>query len=225
MHSSLPGKAAEIRALLLTLIDTLPEGAALPPERELSARWNVARMTLRRAVDELVIEELLVRRRRQRHLHHSPEGGEVARHDGLFRGHPPHGACSPAARCSSSAGEKAERSVARRLRIPVGDPVLTFTRLRLADDLPMVVERTTLPDSYVPGIEAADLNGSLYELLTSRYGIELVSGTSKLEPVMPDVRTSKLARHPHHAAVPRPQRRQLRPPGARLRVHVGGLPR
>lgn len=34
MHSSLPGKAAEIRALLLNLIDTLAEGAALPPERE-----------------------------------------------------------------------------------------------------------------------------------------------------------------------------------------------
>jgi len=35
--------------------------------------------------------------------------------------------------------QKAERAAARRLRIPVGDPVLTFTRVRLADDLPMVV--------------------------------------------------------------------------------------
>ncbi len=63
------------------------------------------------------------------------------------------------------------RAAARRLRIPVGDPVLTFTRVRLADELPMVVERTTLPGSYVPGLEADDLNGSLYELLTNRYGI------------------------------------------------------
>ena len=62
MRGSLPGKAAEVRALLLGLIDALPEGAALPAERELAVRWNVARMTLRRAVDELVIEELLIRR-------------------------------------------------------------------------------------------------------------------------------------------------------------------
>ena len=70
-------------------------------------------------------------------------------------------------------------------------PCSTFTRLRLADDMPMVVERTTLPGSYVPGLEAEDLSGSLYELLTNRYGIELVSGTSKLEPVMPDAKTAE----------------------------------
>lgn len=85
---------------------------------------------------------------------------------------------------------RAERAVARRLRIAVGDQVVTFTRLRLADDLPMVVERTALPGSYVPGIEAVDLNGSLYELLGDRYRIELVSGTSKLEPTMPDAKTA-----------------------------------
>ncbi|TCM45613.1 GntR family transcriptional regulator [Kribbella sp. VKM Ac-2568] len=189
MHSSLPGKAAEIRALLLTLIDTLPEGAALPPERELAARWNVARMTLRRAVDELVIEELLVRRHGSGTYTTRPK---VAKWLGMmgFSEDIRRRGMMPGSKMLEFRRQKAERSVARRLRIPVGDPVLTFTRLRLADDLPMVVERTTLPDSYVPGIEAADLNGSLYELLTSRYGIELVSGTSKLEPVMPDARTA-----------------------------------
>jgi GntR family transcriptional regulator len=86
--------------------------------------------------------------------------------------------------------QKAERAAARRLRIPVGDPIIAFTRLRLADDFPMVVERTTLPAAYVPGLEAEDLNGSMYDLLTNRYGIEVVSGTSRLEPVMPDAKTA-----------------------------------
>ena len=44
--------------------------------------------------------------------------------------------------------------------------------------------------SYVPGLEAEDLDGSLYEVLAARYGIELVSGTSKLEPVLPDSKTA-----------------------------------
>lgn len=74
--------------------------------------------------------------------------------------------------------------------MPVGDPIIAFTRLRLADGLPMVVERTTLPAAYVPGLQAEDLNGSLYDLLTSRYGIDLVSGTSRLEPVMPDAKSA-----------------------------------
>jgi GntR family transcriptional regulator len=190
VSTSLPGKAAEIRVLLLHLIDTLPEGAALPSERELAARWHVARMTLRRAMDELVIEELLVRRHGSGTYTARPK---VARWLGMIsfsedirrRGMRPH------SRMLEFREHRAERAVARRLRIPEGDPVVAFTRLRLADDTPMVVERTVLPGAYVPGIIADDLGGSLYELLSERYGIDLVSGSSKLEPVMPDARTAE----------------------------------
>ncbi|MGC4936711.1 GntR family transcriptional regulator [Kribbella sp. DT2] len=189
MPSSLPGKAAEIRALLLTLIDTVPQGAALPAERELAVRWNVARMTLRRAVDELVIEELLVRRHGSGTYTTRPK---VAKWLGMigFSEDIRRRGMTPSSRTLEFRREKASRTAARRLRIPVGDPVLTFTRLRLADDLPMIVEHTTVPGSYVPGLEVEDLAGSLYELLDSRYGIELVSGTSKLEPVLPDAKTA-----------------------------------
>lgn len=189
MHGSLPGKAAEIRALLLSLIDTLPEGAALPPERELAVRWNVARMTLRRAVDELVIEELLVRRHGSGTYTTRPK---VAKWLGMigFSEDVRRRGMRPGSTMLEFRHLRAERSAARRLRIPVGDPIITFTRLRLADDVPMVVERTTLPAGYVPGLLADDLNGSLYDLLTTRYGIDHVSGTSRLEPVMPDVKTA-----------------------------------
>ncbi|MFC0628156.1 GntR family transcriptional regulator [Kribbella deserti] len=190
MHSSLPGKAAEIRALLLNLIDSLPEGAALPAERELAARWNVARMTLRRAVDELVIEELLVRRHGSGTYTTRPK---VAKWLGMmsFAEDIRRRGMRPGTKTLEFRQVRADRAVARRLRIAVGDPVITFTRLRLADDLPMVVERTALPGSYVPDLQASDLDGSLYDLLDERYGIELISGTSKLEPTMPDPKTAE----------------------------------
>jgi GntR family transcriptional regulator len=189
MSSPLPGKAAEIRVLLLNLIDSLPEGSALPSERELATRWHVARMTLRRAMDELVVDGLVVRRHGSGSYTARPK---VARWLGMIsfsedirrRGMRPH------SELLEFREHRAERAVARRLRIPEGDPVIDFTRLRLADDTPMVVERTTLPASYVPGLKATDLGGSLYQLLTDRYGIELVSGTSRLEPAMPDARTA-----------------------------------
>jgi GntR family transcriptional regulator len=189
MHGVLPGKAAEVRVLLLGLIDALPEGAALPAERELAARWNVARMTLRRAVDELVIEELLVRRHGSGTYTTRPK---VARWLGMigFSEDIRRRGMRPGSTMLEFRRQKAERAAARRLRIPVGDPVIAFTRLRLADDHPMVVERTTMPATYVPGLKAEDLGGSLYDLLTSRYGIDLVSGTSRLEPVMPDAKTA-----------------------------------
>ncbi|MFC0626981.1 GntR family transcriptional regulator [Kribbella deserti] len=189
MRSSLPSKAAEIRAQLLNLIGSLPEGAALPPERELAERWQVARMTLRRAMDELVVEELLVRRHGSGTYTSRPKVAkwlgmmsfsEVIRRRGM----------SPGTQVLEFRQVRSERAVARRLRIPVGDPIVTFTRLRLADDVPMVVERTALPGAYVPGLAATDLGGSLYELLDQRYGIELVSGTLRLEPATPDSRTA-----------------------------------
>ena len=189
MHGSLPGKAAEIRALLLSLIDTLPEGAALPPERELAVRWKVARMTLRRAVDELVIEEMLVRRHGSGTYTSRPK---VAKWLGMigFSEDVRRRGMRPGSLMLEFRNLRAERAAARRLRIPVGDPIITFTRLRLADDVPMVVERTTLPAGYVPGLQADDLNGSLYDVLNSRYGIDHVSGTSRIEPVMPDAKTA-----------------------------------
>ena len=189
MHSSPPGKPAEIRALLLNLIGTLPEGAALPPERELSPRWNVARMTLRRAVDELVLEELLVRRHGSGTYTSRPT---VAKSLGMmsFSEDIRRRGLRPGSRTLEFRRATAERAVARRLRIPVGDPVLTFTRLLLADDVPMVVERTTLPGGHVPGLEADHLDGPLHELLAGRYGIELVGGTAKLASVMPDAETA-----------------------------------
>jgi GntR family transcriptional regulator len=189
MHTSFPGKVAEIRALLLNFIDSLPEGAALPSERRLAERWKVARMTLRRAIDDLVLEELLVRRHGSGTYTTRPKVakllGMVSYSESIRRR-----GMTPSSRVLEFRAQKAERTVAKRLRIPEGDMVVSFTRLRLADDMPMVVERTTLPSGYVPGLRPEDLGGSLYELLASRYDIDVVSGTSKMEPVLPDARTA-----------------------------------
>src|SRR5689334_5685108 len=54
-------KVSAIRARLLQLIEDTEAGAALPSERELAREWDVARMTLRRATDELVVAGLVVR--------------------------------------------------------------------------------------------------------------------------------------------------------------------
>ncbi|MBM7785690.1 GntR family transcriptional regulator [Tenggerimyces flavus] len=190
MQSSPPGKVGEIRARLLSLVDNLPEGALLPSERELAAKWQVSRMTLRRAMDELVAEELLIRRQGSGTFTCRPKVvrrlvmtsfSDDMRRRGL----------TPGSTTLEFRRHRADRGLARRLRIPVGDMVLAFIRLRTADDVPMVVERTSLPDAYVPGLQPEDLNNSWYELLAVRYGVEVATGTSRLEPAMPDTRTAE----------------------------------
>jgi GntR family transcriptional regulator len=184
-------RAAEARARLLDLIQTLETGERIPAERELALRWGVARMTLRKAIDRLVLDGLLERRNRlgtytsrprvPRHLSISSFTEEMTR-----RG------IRPSSRTLGLRSMKATTAVARRLRLPVGDPVIRFVRLRLADGEPMAVETNHVPAAIVPGLVEADLAGSWYALLSERYGIEISSGVANLEPAMPDERTAEL---------------------------------
>ena len=70
---------------------------------------------------------------------------------------------------------------ARALRIPTGEAVFRFTRLRSADGEPVGLETTWVAAEHVPGLERADLRGSWYELLDERYDIQVLTGTSIVE--------------------------------------------
>src|SRR6476620_7225382 len=56
-------KQSEARARVLDLIEQLAVGEAIPSERQLSLDIGVSRLTVRAALDDLVREGLLVRRR------------------------------------------------------------------------------------------------------------------------------------------------------------------
>lgn len=190
-----PGKIGEIRARLLDLVDLLPEGAPLPPERELAVRWRVARMTLRRAMDDLVLQDLLIRRHGSGTYTSRPK---VSRRLAMtsfseemrLRG------MRPGTRTLELRRRRGDRARCRLLRIPAGEVVVEFVRLRLADDAPMALERTFVPDRYVPGLALGDLNGSWYELLATRYRTDIVTGTCRMDPVLPDPRTAEHLRIP-----------------------------
>jgi GntR family transcriptional regulator len=65
-------------------------------------------------------------------------------------------------------------------------------RLRLADDVPMAIERLHLPQAVLPELTAADLEGSsLYDYLRER-GIELGPGSQVIETTVTDDEESRL---------------------------------
>lgn len=179
-----------LRAQLLDLVDKLSVGDRLPGERVLATRLGVARKTLRRAVDLLVEEGRLERRHGSGTYVIRPP---FARSLGLtsFTEDMRSRGLVPGSHLLDMHRLKANAGIAHRLRVPVGDEVVRFTRLRLADGEPIAVETTWIPAAYVPGLEADDLSGSLYELLAGRYRIWTVSAHSSIEPVVPDARTSE----------------------------------
>ena len=158
------------RARLRELVAAARVGDRLPSERDLSVRWGVARMTIRAATDALVAEGL-VERRHGSGTYVVPRpfarvlGLTSFTQDMAARG------IVAGSRVLEFELVPADAAVAGRLRIPIGDATVRFTRLRFGDGDAMAVETTWMPASLVPGLRPEDLEGSLYELLARRYRI------------------------------------------------------
>src|SRR3954447_677961 len=177
-----------LRARLRELVGAARVGDRLPSERELSLRWGAARMTVRHAMDGLVAEGL-VERRHGSGTYVVPR--PFARFLGLtsFTQDMADRGLVASSRLLAFGPISADAALAGRLRIGLGDRVFTFTRLRFGSGEPMAVETVWIPAALVPGLQPADLDGSLYELLARRYRI--VTGAAKvvIEPVLPDAET------------------------------------
>lgn len=180
-----------LRAQLRELVAGLEVGDKLPGERELSQRWGVARMTLRSAVDALVTEGLLERRhgsgtfvvpRPLVRVLGLTSFSQDMRERGLV----------PGSRLLAFRTVPADAALAVQLAIPVGEPLFHFTRLRLGSGEAMAVETTWIPVRVVPGLSEADLEGSLYEVLASRYRTVTGAARVSIEPVLPDSRVREL---------------------------------
>ena len=183
-----PSKATTrelLRGRLRELVSDSHAGTRLPGERELAAEWGVARMTLRAAVDSLVTEGLLERRhgsgtfvafRPVLRMLGLTSFSEDMRSRGLV----------PSARVLEFRTIEADTALAERLQIPGGSPVFSFSRLRLGSGEPMAIENVRIPVSYAPQLTAADLEGSLYEVLASRYKIVANAASVLIEPTLAD---------------------------------------
>ena len=180
-----------IRARLRELVAAARVGDRLPSERELSLRWGAARMTVRAAMDALVAEGL-VERRHGSGTYVVPRpfarvlGLTSFTQDMAARG------LVAGSRVLAFETTTADATIAGRLRVPPGEAVFRFTRLRFASGDAMAVETTWIPVALVPGLRAEDLDGSLYDLLARRYRIVPGAARITIEPVNPDAETRRL---------------------------------
>ena len=153
---------------------------ALPPERDLADEFHVSRITVRKAIDGLVSEGLLVRRQGSGTFVSSRVEKNFSKltsfsEDMRARGRTPHSVW-----LRKSAGSVTPEE-ALTLRSSPGTPVFRFHRIRFADDAPMAVEYATVLASCLPGIDAVE--SSLYEAL-ERTGNRPVRALQRLRAVL-----------------------------------------
>ncbi len=165
----------------------LDQGEALPPERDLAELAKVSRVTVRKAVDDLVRDGLLTRR------HGS----------GTFVSKPVSKVQQSLSRLTSFTEDMARRGFQTRaeilerglfhptteetvmLGLSAGQQVARINRLRLADETPLAIERASISPEFLP--EPERVRTSLYEEL-DRTGsrpvraIQRISATNVKEP-------------------------------------------
>jgi len=172
----------------------LEPGDRLPPERELAAWFGVNRLTLRQALADL-------ERRRMIRRSVGRRGGTFVAEPTVERDLSTFGGFSEQARrlglTASAVLLEAEQlpasdEVANGLELEIGAPVFEIARLRLANNRPIVLEQSSFPAERFAGMLEEPLEGSLYELLTVRFGVRPCRAVETLEPVRADSHAAQM---------------------------------
>lgn len=180
----------QIRALITRSLESgeWKPGDIIPSESELAERFGVSQGTVRKAIDELAAENLLVRRQ--------GKGTFVSTHDdprSFFR----------FLRLASNEGEllrlqsiplecwraKAGADVARTLALEPGAPINIVRRLMRFGDEPAVYDEIYLPGELFPDLSLDILNSvavSMYSLFESRYSVRIIRAEERLRAVSAD---------------------------------------
>jgi len=161
---------------------------ALPPERDLAEMLNVSRITVRKAIDELVEEGLLIRKQGSGTFVSNRVEKNFAKltsfsEDMRARGR------SPRSVWLNRAPGTVTPEESLTLRSSPGTPVFRFHRIRYADEAPMAIEYATVIASCLQSLESVE--SSLYEAL-ERTGNRPVRALQRLRAVLLTAEQAKL---------------------------------
>lgn len=179
----------------------LQHGDALPAERDIADAADISRVTVRKAIDELVDQGILVRRRGS----------------GTFVVKPVPRMQQPLTRLTSFSEDMRRRGMVpgsrwldRGLYLPTPEETMTLglsasaqvariARLRTANDMPIALERTSLPDDILPNPDVVE--NSLYQVL-SQNDIRPVRANQRISAtLLKDEETELLGVPPGSAAL------------------------
>jgi len=158
---------------------TIRPGARLPSERTLAAALDISRVTLRKALDALCDDGLLLRQQGARTVVAQRLEKAVSRLTGFSEDMRARGREPGAHWIGRTVGEPS-RAEALALDLPEGARVVRLVRVRTADGGPVAIERATIPQAVLP--DPGMVGDSLYAAL-DRVGARPVRGSQRMRAV------------------------------------------
>ncbi|PSL02397.1 GntR family transcriptional regulator [Haloactinopolyspora alba] len=161
-------KYLQVRDYLRALAGSeLTAGDPVPSERALCERFGVSRMTVRQAVDALVVDGIL-ERVQGRGTFVAPPKVDLQVRLASFTEEMTRRGMTASVKVLGAGIVEAEPDIAEALQVAVGDDVIHLHRLRFADDEPMAVEHSWLPALRLPGFLDGGVPSSVYVDLGTR---------------------------------------------------------
>lgn len=170
-------------------------GEAIPSEIELAARYRVSQGTVRKAIDALAAENLVVRRQGKGTFvaTHTEERSSMFRFLHIYRndGRDEY----PVSRLLDVRRGKASAEVARLLELKPGEAVLVLRRTLQWSGAPVVLDEITLPAVLFRGLTKARYDayqGSMYGFFETEFGVRMLRATERLKAIAADATTAHI---------------------------------
>ena len=189
----------QIKGLILQSLEAgeWRPGELIPSEMELAARFKVSQGTVRKAIDELAAENLVMRRQgkgtfvashgeqqmRLRFLRLQSDRPDLAE------------TRQPQRNIVECRRLRAPADLARALHLNTGDTLLLIRRVLSFAGTPTVLEEIWLPALRFKGLTAEELRDypeSTYVLFEKEYGVRMMRAEEKLRAVLPDATQAEL---------------------------------
>lgn len=160
----------------------------LPLEKEMCQHYNVSRITIKKAVDELVEEGLVIKRRGAGTFVKAFDNSDVE------------GFSTSKQFCGFSESNKDKKveskiikfevihpteEIAIKLKMTCDDFVYYIIRVRYADGEPRVIEYTYMPIGVIPGIKNDVLYNSIYGYIENELKLKIKSAHRTIRAILP----------------------------------------
>jgi GntR family transcriptional regulator len=159
----------------------LRPGMQFPSEREIAEQCNVSRTTARQALEELVRQGIAYRVQGRGTFVAVPKIREVSGL-GSFSDDMRSQDLTPSSRVLVQEIVHPNETVRRKMKLGEDDQVLQLDRMRLADEIPVALERASIDCRLCPGLESEDFGTqSLYACLRDKYNVYPMWAEAEIE--------------------------------------------
>lgn len=170
-------------------------GAALPSEKSLCATYHVSRVTIRKALDELVHQKLIYKVpgsgsfSNVGNLSHSLEKSD---HIFSFSEEMRHAGITPSSEIVFFHVIPATREIAEKIKIRIGTPIYYYQRNRLGNDDIYFIETTYMQVALFPDFSMQHLAASKFAYVEEHCKKKIVFSHQRIEPRLATQRESNL---------------------------------